>query len=571
MIHYEIRTGANYETLIYSSFRVNENFAAYNIKLTEEVKKVSTLVFDLPPNNQILLEVKQDEVVMLRNDAMIFRGMVSQRKKKFDKSISYTVEGDLGYLHDILVRPYASHSVSEYDYFESFFGASGTSSGTYNSRATLSRCFVKGRNDGDTAANTVYLPENNSYPDCFKELTEHLDIYNGGYIKTRHEKSGSTWTHYIDFIKAPLPSGSQKIVYAKNILDINDDDDGRDIVTHFIPLGKTVDKSRKTLGTTDYIAADADRISKYGIIEKTEDYSEVEDETTLRNYATHDFDAYGVKDKKNAVKIKAVDMSIVGPDEPLEVGYVYEVYSHPHDIEFLPPSTPGGDDHRKQLQRAEIDPNNPDKCVYWFGDIPKDSMRRIQADRARQEEIRQRVLEEASYTNAISAESSGTSGKTYSTQSGGSETTGGNDLTTTSGYNSGGSSSWDQVELFDDISGGTLELDPSTINLDASGLSVDLNTGAVSGSISISGKINLEIADLIPLLNQNLQLYKNTSSVTVGKSVNNAAVIASAKDTTSNVLGCSVAGMSGDTVDVTMFAIGQDSDINASAIAIGTD
>lgn len=567
MVHYEIRSG---DMLIYSSFRLNEDFAATNIKLSEEINKVPTLTFDLPPNNNINLEVMSTMIEMYRNDNMIFRGRVTQRKKKFDKSISYTVEGDLGFLHDILVRPsdYGSRDIVEYDYFEAFFGANGI----YNRRA--SRPFVRGINDGDTSIMvdpyTVHLPENTNYPDCFNELTENLDIYNGGYIKTRHEKSGNTWTHYIDFVKAPLPSGSQKIVYAQNILDINNDDDGRDIVTHFIPLGKTVDKARTTLTGYDYLE-NASGVNTYGVIEKTEDYSEVENETTLREYAEHDFGALGIKSKKNAVKIKAIDMSIIGDDAPLEVGYVYEVYSYPHGIEFLPPSPPSGEDHRKQLQRYEIDPNNPDKCVYWFGDIPKDSMRRIQADRARQEEIRQRVLEEASYTNAISAESSGSSGKTYSTQSGGSVTTGGNDLTTTSGYNSGGGSSWDQVKLFDESASGTLELDPSTINLDVSGLSVDLNTGAVGGSISVSGKIYLEIADLIPLLNQNLQLYKNTSSVTVGKSVNNAAVIASAKDTTSNVLGCSVAGMSGDTVDVTMFAIGQGSDINASAIAIGTD
>ena len=545
MVHYEIKTG---NTLIYSSFRLNEDFAATNIKLTEEINKVPSMTFDLPPNNQTELEVMKDEVTMFRNGGMIFRGRVTQRKKKSNKFTAYTVEGDLGYLHDILVRPYSSQSMSEQDYFESFFGESGTSSGTYNSHATAARRFVKGTNQGDTGANTVYLPENNSYPDCFKELTEHLDIYNGGYIKTRHVENNGTWTHYIDFVKPPLTVGSQKILYAQNILDINDDDDGRDIVTHFIPLGKTVDKKRTTLETAytpDYIEADSAVISDYGIIERTEDYSEVEDTSTLEEFATHDFDAMGLTAKTRAVKVKAIDISIVGDDTPLEVGRVYEVYSHPHGIEFV-------DGEEKQLQRAEIDPNNPDKCVYWFGDVPKDSMRRIQEDRARQEEIRQRVLEEASYTNAISAESDTDSGTTYSTQSGGSKTTGGKDLTTTSGYNTGsGSGAWSRVELFD---GGDIELNISN-------LSVDVDSGVISGTIVLS------LADL----NSKVQLFKNINSVSVGKSVNNASVVAGAADSTGNVIGCSVSGVSDTSVDVTIYAIGDSADTNASAIAIGTD
>lgn len=518
MIHYEIKSG---DTLIYNSFRVNANYAATNIRYVEELNKVPHLSFDLPINNPVMLEVMKDIVEMYRDGTMIFRGRVTQRRKKFDKSIGYTVEGDLGFLHDILVRPYPTTSTTEAAFFASFFG---NNSGLYNGTAT--RKFTLGTNQGNTDADSAYIQEDDSYPDCYDFLMDHIDVYNGGYVKTRHVLSGGVWTHYIDFIKE-LNTGSQKILYAKNILDINDDDDGRDIVTRYIPLGKTVDKERVTVksvaGNNDYISASTEALNDYGVIERRQDYSEVEEADTLKTYAEQDMDALHVDKKKRSLKIKAVDMSIVGDDQPLEIGWMYEVYSHPHGIEYT------GPDDKKQLQRVELDLNNPEKNYYYFGNLPTDGMRRIQMDRARADDTRDRVLEEASYCNAIGVESSTAENyfRTYETKHGGSRSTKGCDLTTSCGKQLAvtptptssvrgarlvrdvlNNLSWERVKLFEneDTALTNIKLtiqnnskltfaDQTDVNVTGS-LTVSVSgniTGSMSGAMSQSNGVTLNI------------------------------------------------------------------------------
>lgn len=543
MIHYEIKSG---DRLIYSSFRVNQDFAATNIKFVDEVGKVPTLTFDLPPDNPVTLEVIKDEVQMYRNGEMIFNGNVKTRKRKFNKFVTYYCEGDLGYLHDIFVRPIKTGTTTEGSFI-------GYILGLYQSAVSNRQLSFENLAPGQEITYNI-----EDYTDCYDAIFDNLfSIYSGGFLRTRHEKDPVTgeWTHYVDFFASP-PSdpNAQKIVYAKNILDINDDDDGRDIVTHYIPLGATVDKDRVKLSGNDYIAADSTTLTEYGVIERVHDYSDVEVSGTLRTYAEQDYAAMDLARKKRAVKVKAVDLAIVDDDEtPLQVGYMYEVYSHPHEIEFT-----GGD--KKQLLRAEIDPNNPDKCYFWFGDVPKDSMRRIQADRALAEETRQRVQKEASYTNAIGADSN----STYETKSGSPQQTGGADLTTTSGHISI-TPSWTQVPLLKTdntaIAGGSLKVNGSP--------TVGGETKTFNGTLAVDDGSMLNLAAGI---NAKSRLWKATATVTPGKAVN-GAYVATATGANGAIIGCSVSGISSGSVSVVMYAVSDDTPtgkVDVAVIAIGT-
>jgi hypothetical protein len=580
MIHYEIKSG---DRLIYSSFRVNQDFAATNIKFVDEVGKVPTLAFDLPPDNPITLEVIKDEVQMYRNGEMIFNGNVKTRKRKFNKFVTYYCEGDLGYLHDVFIRPPFAGSSKEGTFITEVITK-------YNEPTPKKRPLTAGNiNPGSDITYNI-----EDYTDCYDAISDNLfSIYNGGFLRTRHVKSGGSWTHNVDFFASP-PSdpNAQKIVYAKNILDINDDDDGRDIVTHYIPLGATVDKDRVKLSGTDYISADTATLNDYGVIELVQDYSDVEDSGTLSTYANQDYAAMDLARKKRAVKIKAVDLAIVeNAETPLQVGYMYEVYSHPHEIKFT-----GGD--KKQLLRAEIDPNDPAKSYYWFGDVPKDSMRRIQADRALAEETRQRVQKEASYTNAVGVTNGkGISGtETYVSQAS-TDKTGGNDVTTASGVYDV-SVKWDDVDI-------TVGLDQSNFTVSSGSLKISGSLG-VSGSLyasgyptiedeekSFSGKLSVKNGSSLSVaqgsslsvaqgsslsassaaMNLKKVLHKGiTSEIPFHRQLGNATAIVSVIDTTGKIIG-GTSAITGTKPKMTLYAIGNNppQTVKVAVIAIGTE
>lgn len=567
MIHYEIKSG---DRLIYSSFRVNQDFAATNIKFVDEVRKVPTLTFDLPPDNPVTLEVIKDEVQMYRNGVMIFNGNVKTRKRKFNKFVTYCCEGDLGYLHDIFVRPTKTGTTTE-------GGFIGYILGLYRSAAANRQLYA-----GNLASGQEITYNIEDYVDCYDAISDNLfSIYNGGFLRTRHVESGGIWAHYVDFFnEPPVQTDAQKIVYAKNILDINDDDDGRDIVTHFIPLGATVDKDRVKLSGNDYITPDdidqydnGATLAAYGVIERVQDYSNAETTSDLSGYAHQDYAAMQLASKKRAVKIKAIDMTIVNDivddaETPLEVGYLYEVYSHPHEIKFV--NEGPLQDNRKQLLRAEIDPNNPDKCYYWFGDVPKDSMRRIQADRERAEETKQRQLKEASYTNAVETTSSVGGGSTYSSIKN-TNATSGNDIATTSQFFASVAINWDSdpikiVKDEIDVSGGIATLDLSP-NVPLSSITLDdgeeQTTYDATGSLKISGGT----------VKRKSLLYKGTASVSMNKSINNAAYVVSVTGYSGNGI---IIGCTGTPSSLTVYGV-SDNDGNLpgsmslAVIAIGTE
>lgn len=553
MIHYEIKSG---DRLIYSSFRVNQDFAATNIKYVDEVGKVPTLTFDLPPDNPVTLEVIKDEVQMYRNGEMIFNGNVKMRKRKFNKFVTYYCEGDLGYLHDVFIRPPFAGSSKEDKFITEVITK-------YNKPTPKKRPLTAGNiNPGSDITYNI-----EDYTDCYDAITDNLfSIYKGGFLRTRHELKADVpdgvpyWHHYVDFFaEPPSDPNAQKIVYAKNILDINDDDDGRDIVTHYIPLGATVDKDRVKLSGTDYISADSTTMNEYGVIERVQDYSDVEDSGTLSTYANQDYTAMDLARKKRAVKVKAVDLAIVDNAEtPLKVGYMYEVYSHPHEIEFT-----GGD--KKQLLRAEIDPNNPDKCYYWFGDVPKDSMRRIQADRALAEETRQRVQKEASYTNAVGVTPSG---ETYVSQAATDKTRGG-DITTASGlYNV--SVSWTSVDI-------DVELDTSQLTLTGGSLYLSGTPTVGTESKSFSGSLSVRSGSTVNANTTQLKLQKvlykgTTSAIPFHRSLGNATAIVSVIDSSGKIIG-GTSAVTGANPTMTLYAVGNNppSSVNVAVIAIGTE
>ena len=562
MTHYEIRAVSTAglaegtepeEALVYSSLRAGDAYAAANIRLTEEINKAPALTFELPPGNKAeaggALEVICTEVRLYRKDEMIFRGRITERKRKFNNFSAYTAEGDVAWLHDVIVPGEADSVMSDTAYFAKMVN-------DYNAIASPYRRFVPAVVPPGAAAEEIRVGTD-TYPDYYDELTDRLDLYNGGYLRTRHEKNGSTgvWTHYLDYVKTP-PTGTQKIVYARNLLDLTNDDDGRDISTRLVPIGATVDKSRVRLTPAYYIdhtAKTGSQVSKYGVIEKKTDYPGAEDAATLAAYAEQDFDAMRINQKKNAIKVKAVDMSVFGSEEPLAVGTKYEVFSHPHKIG-------SGSGVVMQLQRAEIEPHSPERSFYWFGPVPRDSLRRIQADRKAAEETKQRQLKEASYTNAVSV----SGGSTYSSQKGTTRTNG-NDVATVSCTAAVSLSGWTKVDVTDKEftdSNGSVTLRESTLEIDGADVTISGGeTVYVSG-----GSIQRESL-----------LYKATGTAALSRSLNNAAVVVTAQGA-EKIVSVVVNGVSGTSVSLTAYALKTSKDdnelpgsITVAMIAIGTE
>ena len=130
------------------------------------------------------------------------------------------------------------------------------------------------------------------------------------------------------FAYLPWLQNPSKILFAQNLTEFTDNGDGQDIYNAVIPLGANKIHLNETTATTrdsymrrvpdpggvwfydvpriDYIGS----ADKYGYIEKTIDYSDIDDSSVLYDYAALNLDAYANRDGKS-FSIGAVELSLL--------------------------------------------------------------------------------------------------------------------------------------------------------------------------------------------------------------------------------------------------------------------
>ncbi len=285
------------ETTIHYPSANKEDPHVDSLQLKEDTAGVGTLIFKLYPNNQgynLIAEFKTYiKVKDLRDNTIRFSGRIIKIEDKMDNGgqiyKDVTCESALGFLNDTKER------------CSSYYGANGSS--------FLTQILNTHNNKVNDEHKKIYLGNCDINKDIthtcdFKtalaEILQTVEDY-GGYMRIRevNNKRYLDWVNQLEtnVIEVDLGINMKEIVRSNNIIDIG---------TRIIPLGANNLTIESVNGGKDYID-DPDAISKYGIIEKTVEYSDIENATELKNKCINDLHNY--TQVEYTLSTSAIDLS----------------------------------------------------------------------------------------------------------------------------------------------------------------------------------------------------------------------------------------------------------------------
>ena len=270
------------ETTIHYPSSNKEDPNVDSLPLKEDTAGVGTLIFKLFPNNKgynLVDEFKTYvKVKDLRDTTIRFSGRIIKIEDKMDSEgqiyKDITCENALGFLNDTKER------------CSTYYGANGSSFltqilNTHNNKVNdeHKKIYVGNCNINKDITHTC------DFKTTLAEILQTVEDY-GGYIRIREvdNKRYLDWVTQLenDIIQVDLGINMKEIVRSNNIFDIG---------TRIIPLGANNLTIESVNGGKDYID-DPDAISKYGIIEKTVEYSDIENASELKNKCVNDLHNY---------------------------------------------------------------------------------------------------------------------------------------------------------------------------------------------------------------------------------------------------------------------------------------
>ena len=285
------------ETTIHYPSANKEDPHVDSLQLKEDTAGVGTLIFKLYPNNQgynLIAEFKTYiKVKDLRDNTIRFSGRIIKIEDKMDSGgqiyKDVTCESALGFLNDTKER------------CSSYYGNNGSSFltkilNTHNNKVNdeHKKIYVGNCDINKDITHTC------DFKTALAEILQTVEDY-GGYIRIRevNNKRYLDWLTKLenDIIQVDLGINMKEIVKSNNIFDIG---------TRIIPLGANHLTIESVNGGKDYID-DPDAISKYGIIEKTVEYSDIENASELKTKCMNELHNY--TKAEYTLSTSAIDLS----------------------------------------------------------------------------------------------------------------------------------------------------------------------------------------------------------------------------------------------------------------------
>lgn len=300
-------------------------------KLDLECNKAGTASFIMYPAHPLYdAVIKLKTIITIyRDKELIFRGRVLNDDIDFNRAKKLSLEGELAFFNDSVVRPY-TFTGSIKDYLELLLDS-------HNSQVDAEKQFKLG-NVTVTDPNDYIPRSDTTYPTTWSLLDSKLVGSLGGYLIVRHEDNGN----YLDYLADSSYIAEQSIELGDNLLDLTRVNKGEDIATGIIPLGKAVDDDdpdttdmRLTIasvnGGKDYLV-DETAAAIYGRVFKTVTYNDVTIAANLLSKGKQDL-AQSIKTLQT-ITIKAIDKYMTNVDiTAFRVFEYVKVTSKPHGIE----------------------------------------------------------------------------------------------------------------------------------------------------------------------------------------------------------------------------------------------
>lgn len=317
-------------SLLYAPNLADDGYAVMTPKVKLKLNSASSLSCVIPPTNPTYDGISKLKSVVKVYDGnrRIFRGRVIDDEKDFYSRKSIMAQGELAYLNDSILRPY-NYSGTVAGYFTMLVNQ-------HNAQTSAEKQFRVG-NITVTDANDYIIRTNSEAAKTWSEMKAKLLDLLGGYITPRYEVENGVEVEYLDYLADSGGHNSQPIVFAENLLDLDQYIDASEVCTVLVPYGKADDDTGVRVGIAsvndgdDYIESETG-IELFGKVVGTQVWDDVTEPANLLTKARAALTMSILMSVQ--LDIRAVDLSRLGADvSAIRIGEYNRVVSPPHGID----------------------------------------------------------------------------------------------------------------------------------------------------------------------------------------------------------------------------------------------
>lgn len=307
---------------------MNDNQKLSSAVLNEEINKSGTLTFAMPPQHYRYSEIKnlKSLITVYDDNEQIFKGRVLNSDYDIFNQKKVIAEGEMAYFNDSVFQPSVKKVFNTQNLLPELISQ-------HNSQVEESKHFYVG--NIDSAEIEI---SNLAFIGCMKFIQNELIKVTNGYVSIRYQND----KRYLDFRLSPGSiDTSNKIVFGKNIFDLNRFVDTNELYTVIIPYGDIVEGTDKPLDISSvndgkiYIE-NKKGIENFGRIVKEVEFKGIKNPNELF-VAASKFTDESIS-QAMTVNLTAAEIIETGPTQVYsfgiyKIGLLYKVISHQHGID----------------------------------------------------------------------------------------------------------------------------------------------------------------------------------------------------------------------------------------------
>lgn len=352
----------------------------YGVKTHLAVGEAGSMSFSVPPNHPHADKLKKlrGRLELTSDGVTLWRGRILDDLAAFDGVRNIEAEGQLACLNDSIVPPF--NFPEDYEEDAAYEKAENVVQFWLEKLIDSHNEQVSAEQQIRLGSVTVTDPNNyiarscEDYQTTWACITSRLrDSALGGHLMVRYELDGT----YLDYLADYRLTNTQSVEFAKNLLDLTDEEDAAQIYTAVLPIGKdklTIADLADGAPTEDLVKSGAviyskSAVEKYGRITAVQKWDDVTEPENLKSKAMTLLAQDGVM-LERTITVTAVDLHCTDSDiAELRVGRYTPVVSAPHGL-----------DVRYAITELDLDIQDPGSTRITFGAVTKSQTDRVRGE-----------------------------------------------------------------------------------------------------------------------------------------------------------------------------------------------
>lgn len=352
----------------------------YSVKTHLAVGEAGSMSFSVPPNHPHADKLKKlrGRLELTSDGVTLWRGRILDDLAAFDGVRNIEAEGQLACLNDSIVPPF--NFPEDYEEDAAYEKAENVVQfwlekliDSHNEQVSAEQQIKLG-NVTVTDPNNYIARSCEDFQTTWACITSRLrDSALGGHLMVRYESDGT----YLDYLADYRLTNTQSVEFAKNLLDLTDEEDAAQIYTAVLPIGKdklTIADLADGALTEDLVKSGAviyskSAVEKYGRITAVQKWDDVTEPENLKSKAMTLLAQDGIM-LERTITVTAVDLHCRDSDiAELRVGRYTPVVSAPHGL-----------DVQYAITELDLDIQDPGSTRITFGAVTKSQTDRVRGE-----------------------------------------------------------------------------------------------------------------------------------------------------------------------------------------------